>query len=190
MCNCLPRNSLASGALGACAQCSGGNPPRNAESGAPVLADLEKRFAAVIAAFDACIAAVEGNIPWYESFGGPILVGADKYIKHQETEQSRNDRKNLVAKWAASKTDAEREEILKLATRWYEATRFGLNGCQGITPSLGEAMVDQVKDYAHGIKETVKGAGGAVLEGLTKPLIYVGVGLGVVIVLGQVLRRS
>lgn len=122
-------------------------------------AAIERQFAGVIAAYDECIGKVENNIPWYEHLGGPLVVGADAYVRRQETTTARNDRKNLIARWAVAKTDAERREVLTLAKRWYEATKFGLNGCKGIVPPLGDAVVAQVQTVAETVGATVKEAG-------------------------------
>ena len=144
--------------------------------------ELDTRFAAILSAYDRCIGEVEKNVPWYEFLGGPLFVTADAYIRRKETETARNDRKNLLAKWSAAKTDAERAEILKLAERWYEATRFGLNGCQGIVPPLGDSMVAEAKNVATNVAETVKHAG-LIIADHVGPILLVALGLGALLVL-------
>src|SRR5262245_33020794 len=111
----------------------GGAWPRNADPNAPSTG-LDERFRGIMSAYDQCIAKVEGNIPWYEWIGGPLLVGADVFLRWKETEAVRNDRKNLLARWKAATTDSERSEILKLAERWFAAARFALGDCNGILP--------------------------------------------------------
>ena len=145
-------------------------------------AAAEGRFRQIIGAFDRCISEVEKNVPWYEFLGGPLFVTADAYVRRQQTETSRNDRKNLLTKWDAARTDSERAEVLKLAERWYEATRLGLNDCKGIVPSLGESMVAEAKNAAAGVAETVKQAGSFVTEHL-RPLAIVALWLGALLVL-------
>lgn len=145
-------------------------------------AGLERQFTAIITAYDDCIRKVENNIPWYEFLGGPLVVGADAYIRRKETTTARNDRKNLIAKWNAAVSDAERKEILALAKRWFEATRFALNGCAGIVPPLGETMVAEVKSAAATVGATVREAG-SLLRGQATVLLIAALGAGAILML-------
>jgi len=176
--------------------CTGGHSPCRRNAAVPTLAELERKFADVIGAFDRCIAQAEKNASsgWL-GWVSPIAGFAWDSIGRQQTETSRNDRRHLLEKWAASKTDAERFEILKLAERWYEATRFGLKDCKGVIPTLPSAMGEQVKEYAEVVADAAKDAGtkaagfvSDILGPLTRPLLYVGVGIGALVVLRSVMK--
>src|SRR5262249_18514349 len=86
-----------------------GRSPRRRTAAVPTLAEMERKFADVIGAFDRCIAQAEKNASsgWL-GWVSPIAGFAWDSIGRQQTETSRNDRRHLLEKWAASKTDAER----------------------------------------------------------------------------------
>jgi hypothetical protein len=85
---------------------------RNATEVMPSLAEMERRFAQTIAAFDRCIAQVEGNWSGWDLLGGPAMVLGTQRIRELEAAQARADRKQLVAQWAATKTNEERWELV------------------------------------------------------------------------------
>jgi hypothetical protein len=158
---------------------------RNAGDDVPALPVLERRFAATIEAFDRCISRVEGSISGWDVIGGPIAIGAALSNREQETAQARADRKQLVKQWAATKSDAERFELVKRAERWYRISAEVLGGCQGVTPSLASGIVGQVKDVAGQAFD----AGRAALSAVSTPLIYAGLGVGGLLVLLAAARR-
>lgn len=187
LCGCVPclvRNADAQPA----APPPAATPPPPAKPAAeqiPPLAELERQFNDVIRSFDKCIAKVMGNIPTYEKYlAGPLVILGERDIRKTETKQARNDRARLLKRWAESKSDAERWELVTLARRWYSANAASLGNCEGITTPLVEAMIEQGAEYIHDAKRAVKDAGSSML----RPLMYVGAGIAGLVVLSMFMR--
>jgi hypothetical protein len=117
------------------------------------------------------------------------MVMSTQRIRELEAVQARADRKQLVAQWAASKTDEERWELVRRGERWFGINAETLGGCRGVTPSTSAAIVEQARDVVSTTLGAVKEAGKEALAAVGQPLLYAGLGIGGVLVVAALARR-